>query len=88
MTHNAVWGHPPIQRQNTNSKKLTIKNLSRVVSKGVQSLVKLFHTMNENNTFVDFAFCIGFPDLIWVTSSAENIDLARKRKLGPKNLHN
>ena len=29
-------------------------------------------------------FYIGFLDLIWVTPSAENIDLARKRKLGPK----
>ena len=27
MAHNAVWGHPPIQRQNTNSKKLTIEKL-------------------------------------------------------------
>ena len=38
----------------------------------------------KNNIFVDFAFCMGFPDLIWVTSSAENIDLAKKRKLEPK----
>ena len=34
-----------------------------------------------DNTFVNFAFYMGFPDLIRVTSSAENIDLARKRKL-------
>ena len=27
---------------------------------------------------------MGFPDLIHVTSSAGNIDLARKRKLGPQ----
>ena len=27
---------------------------------------------------------MGFPDLIQVTSSTEDIDLARKRKLGPK----
>ena len=38
----------------------------------------------KNNTFVEFAFYMGFPDLIRVTSSAENIDLARKRKLGIK----
>ena len=32
------------------------------------------------------SFCIlyAFSDLIRVTSSAENIDLARRRKLGPK----
>ena len=29
MAHSAVWGHPPIQRQNTNSKKLTIEKLSK-----------------------------------------------------------
>ena len=29
MAHSAVWGHPPIHRQNTNSKKLTIENLSK-----------------------------------------------------------
>ena len=29
MAHSAVWGHSPIQRQNTNSKKLTIKKLSK-----------------------------------------------------------
>ena len=29
MAHSAVWGHSPIQRQNTNLKKLTIKKLSK-----------------------------------------------------------
>ena len=29
MAHSAVWGHPPIQRQNTNSKKLTTEKLSK-----------------------------------------------------------
>ena len=29
MAHSAVWGHLPIQRQNTNSKKLTIEKLSK-----------------------------------------------------------
>ena len=28
MGHSAVWGHPPIQRQNTNSKELTNEKLS------------------------------------------------------------
>ena len=28
MAHSPVWGHSPIQRQNTNSKKLTIEKLS------------------------------------------------------------
>ena len=29
MAHSAIWGHSPIQRQNTNSKKLTIEKLSK-----------------------------------------------------------
>ena len=29
MAHSTVWGHSPIQRQNTNSKKLMIKKLSK-----------------------------------------------------------
>ena len=29
MAHSAVWGHLPNQRQNTNSKKLTIEKLSK-----------------------------------------------------------
>ena len=29
MAHSAVWGHLPIRRQNTNSKKLTIKKMSK-----------------------------------------------------------
>ena len=61
-------GNLPIQKENTNSKKLTIEKLSKSCL----------------NTFVKFAFYMRFPDLIRVTSSAENINLARKRKLGPK----
>ena len=29
MAHSAVWGHPLIKRQNTNSKKLMIEKLSK-----------------------------------------------------------
>ena len=29
MAHSAVWGHPPIQRQSTNSKLLMIEKLSK-----------------------------------------------------------
>ena len=84
MVHSAVWGHSPVQRQNTNTKKLTIEKLSK---SGLGRCTKFgqAHSSNERKiTFVDFAFYMGFPDLIWVTSSAENIDLTRKRKLGPK----
>ena len=39
-----------------------------------------FKWWTKNNTSVDFEFYIGFPDL-WVTLSAENIDLAKKMKI-------
>ena len=77
--------HPPTERQDTNSKKLTIGKLSK---SGLRRHTKFgqAHSNDEqkNNTFIDFAFHIEFPELIWVTSSAENIDLARKRKLESK----
>ena len=84
MAHSAVWGHPPTQRQNTDQKKLTIEKLSK---SGLGRCTKFGrpHSNHERKiTLADFAFYIGFPDLKWVTSSAENIHLARKRKLGPK----
>ena len=84
MAHSAVWGHSPIQRQNTNSKKLTIKKLS----KSDLGRCTKFGQANSNDerkiTLINFALYMEFPDLIQVRSSAENIDLTRKRKLGPK----
>ena len=47
MAHSAVWSHSSIQRQNTNSKQLTIEKLSKSglrTTEGVQCLVEL---MNE-----------------------------------------
>ena len=87
MAHSAVWGHLPIRRQNTNSKKLTIKKLSK---SGLRRFIKFgeAHSNDERKITLSlnlhFIWYMGFPDLIRVTSSAENIDLARKRKLGPK----
>ena len=34
MAHSAVWGHLPIQRQNTNSKKLSKSGLRRFIKFG------------------------------------------------------
>ena len=77
MARNTVWGHPPIQRQNTNLRKLTIEKLPM---SGLRRCTKFGqpHSNDEqkNNTYVHFAFYMGFPDLIRVTSSAENIDMA------------
>ena len=82
MAHSAVGGDLPIRRQNTNSKKLTIKKLSK---SGLRRFIKFgqAHSNGERKITLEFAFYMGFPDLIRVTASAENIDLARKRKLGP-----
>ena len=85
MAYSTVWGHPPIQRQNRNSKKLTIKKLSKSSLRRCTKFGQGHSNNEQNNTFiVDFAFYIGFPDLIYMTSSAENTDLARERKLGLK----
>ena len=80
--HNAVWG---IQRQNTNSQKLTIKRLSKISLKRCTRFCQAHSSDEQNITlFIDFAFYIGFLDLTWVMSSAGNIDLVKKRKLGPE----
>ena len=84
MAYGAVRGHPPIQRQNTNSKKLTIEKLFESSLRRCTKFSQAHSNDERKNTFIDFAFYIRFPDLIWVTSSAENISLAKKRKIGPK----
>ena len=61
--------HLPIQRQNTNSKVLTIEKLSKSDLRRCTKFGQ-FHSNDEEK--------------ITVTSSTENTDLARKRKLGPK----
>ena len=45
MAYSAVWSHSPIQRQNTNSKKLTIEKLSE---SGLSRCTK-FGQANSNN---------------------------------------
>ena len=47
MTHSAFWVHSPIQRQNTNEKKLVIEKLFKNRLRRLQSLVKLIQIMNE-----------------------------------------
>ena len=48
-----------------------------------------FERIRKNKTFVDLAFYVRFPDLIWVTSSTQNISVVKKTNLGikTKNLH-
>ena len=45
MAHSTVWGHIPIGRQNTNSKKLMIKKLSK---SGLRRFIK-FGQAHSNN---------------------------------------
>ena len=47
-TGSAIWGHSPIQRNNTNAERWQLKSCLRVVFEDVQSLVKLVQTMNKN----------------------------------------
>ena len=64
MAHSAVWGHRSIQRENTNSKRLTIEKLSK---SGLRRCTKFGqpHSNNERKiAFVDFALYIGFPDFM------------------------
>ena len=35
--------------------------------------------IKKNKKFVDLVFCMGFPDLIWMTSSTQNINVAKKQ---------
>ena len=81
IAHSAVWGHFPIQRQNTNSKTLTIEKLSR---RGLRRYTKFGQAhLNEERKitlWLILHFIMGFMDLIWVTSSAENIYLAKKER--------
>ena len=82
MAHSAVWGHLPIRRQNTNcySKKLTIKKLSK---SGLRRFIKFSQAHSNDERKITLSLNLHFIWDLRVTSSAENIDLARK-KLGPK----
>ena len=71
IAHGAVRGHPPIERQNTNSKKLTIEKFFESSLKRCTKFGQAHSNNERKNTFIDFAFYMVFPDLIWVTSSAE-----------------
>ena len=86
MAHSAVWGNPlPFKKQNTNSKELTIEKLSK---SGLRRCTKFgqAHSNDERKITLSLIlhFILAVQDLIWVTSSAENIDKVRKVKLGPK----
>ena len=70
----------PFKDKTQIQKKLTIGKLFK---SGLRMCTKFGQACSNNEqkiTLADVAFFIGFLDIIWVTSSAENIDLARKRK--------
>ena len=71
----------PFKDKNINSKKLMIDKLSE---SSLKRCTKFGQARSNNERKITlsliFAFYIGFPDLIRMTSSAKIIDLARKRK--------
>ena len=72
------WLILPIQ-DNRNSKKLTIEKLSESGLRGCRKFGQALSN-DERKIRLDFAFYMGFLDLIWVTSSAENILSGQKKK--------
>ena len=51
MAHSAVWGHSPIQRQNTNAKMLTIEKLSKSCLRRFTKFGQAHQTMNQKLHF-------------------------------------
>ena len=44
----------------------------------------IFEQLRKNRIFVDLAFCMGSLDLMWVTSSTQNINVAKNQNWGLK----
>ena len=59
MAHSAVWGHLPIRRQNTNSKKLTIKKLSK---SGLRRFIKFGQAHSNDERKITLSLNLHF---IW-----------------------
>ena len=59
MAYGAVWGHLPIRGQNTNSKKLTIKNLSK---SGLRRFVKFGQAHSNDERKITLSLNLHF---IW-----------------------
>ena len=59
MAHSAVWGHLPIRRQSTNSKKLTIKKLSK---SGLRRFIKFGQAHSSNERKITLSLNLHF---IW-----------------------
>ena len=59
MAHSTVWGHLPVQRQNTNSKMLTIKKLSK---SGLRSFIKFGEAHSNDERKITLSLNLHF---IW-----------------------
>ena len=59
MALSAVWGHPPIQRQNTNSKRLTVEKLS---NSGLRRCTKFGQLYSNDERKVTLSLILHF---IW-----------------------
>ena len=87
MAGSAVWGSHLKAKQ-----KFKKADGRKVVRERAQCVYKVwsssFERLRKNKTFVDLAFCFGFPDLILVMSTTQIISVAKKTKFGiKKNLH-
>ena len=71
------FSHSKIKHKLKKSRQL--KSCLKAVLKVYKIWSTSFKRKMKNNIFIDCTFYMGFTDLIWVTSSAENIDLARNR---------
>ena len=59
MAHSAVWGHSSIQKQNTNSKKLTIEKLSK---SGLRMFIKFDQAHSKDERKITLSLILHF---IW-----------------------
>ena len=57
MVHSAVWSHPPIQRQNSNSTNLTIEKLSK---NGLRSCTKFDQAHSKDERKVALSLILHF----------------------------
>ena len=61
--NSSVWGHPPIQRKNTNSKKLTIEKLSE---SGLRRCKKFGEARSSNERKITLSLILHFIWDFWI----------------------
>ena len=67
MAHSIVWDYLLIQRQNKNSKNLTEENVSESGFRSYTKFSLAYLNDEEEISFFDLSFYMGFLDLICLT---------------------